>query len=328
MKKQNSILLTAALICLPLSGFANPTSPGSMDGIISAQVGVSKDNVQEFLREVMQNGGDQTFQHADFKRKVLKFSQDVDGAMQSFEAQMKNKVLAEISLYSENYNSVYNSTTYSSDEKTALLAQLYVQANSALGHSLDMYQSEVTKLIEVSGIHPLSFVAKTSEPSYHLIWVYALSEVDTTKSVTEFSDANLVSIDREVRAINEMRGTPPAPVDVILEDQGSDFEARSIQTFVYPQVTEGCYSSSCITLSLLMYTKYIKLIESSFLKDMHIRLADGKELVLKASGLKDKLTQNDLRLLSRVVLQKEAYDLPFDISEADLPKATSNPGRN
>ena len=304
----NKFLLTSGLICSLASGLAlasQPTAPADLDGVISAQVGVSKGDVDKFLRDLMQDGGDQTFQHADFKKKALKFSQDVDGAMQAFELAMKGKVFAEIKLYADDYNSIYNSTTYSPEEKTALMGQLYKQADASLAHSLAQYESEVTKLVDISGIHPLYFAVTEGGSGDNEYWDYVVCETDTLKQID-------VHTKRDSWSDDGAPATPPA------------FISQSFMTFIYPQINEGCYSSSCVTLSLVMYTKYITLLETSFLKDMTVLLADGKELVIKASGLKGELTSNVLELIVDPSLPKEVDALPFDISEDDLPKAIAD----
>ena len=126
--------------------------PQSAEDMITAQVQLTKDSAAKMLRDLNEDGANQHYEHADFQYKVQKFTPKIEPAMTAFESVMRDKIFPEIRLYSDNYASVYKSSSYSQAEKSSLLVQISRQLEASLPRALSVYESEIRKLISITDI--------------------------------------------------------------------------------------------------------------------------------------------------------------------------------
>ena len=314
-----SILTTQSALC-----FAE--SPADQGDQLAAQVAVTQNAIQQILIKLKNNSvaDSDGFSHPDFIAKSKIFNEKINVAMSKFEQTMENVILKQANFWVVRLNAIQKSETYTSGQKKALINDQFEQAKVIFADLSKKYSDAIYTLYTSTALPRIDITGCRSGQQHH--WVQWHPETfifnDLYSRGVEYTDHYLKIKSDDLEIKSKELFIPASEIDC--NDQNKNFyQFKSSyfegfrKTIFDKEVTEGCFTSSCIDLASNQLTSYVTLIRSSL--DQSIQLFDK-------NPENHYYHPNDLLLLSPFDLNTDeaktyisvrpgdGKSLPFDIS--------------
>jgi hypothetical protein len=328
---------------------AGPAEEGQQ---LSAQINVTRDVIQQFMAKMKVAPSNSTYQNPDYLARSKAFNVRVEKAMEVFESRMTGTILKKAEFWLQRLRDLEKAPGYSTEQRQALLADQHKNATTVFLDLSKEYHEAIHDLYRV--VFPRAYV-KTISSNYHDGLLNDVSQATYEISFPngEFSPIKAQLIDHQKHGNFIVLGNGikiPLSGEYFDHDNGNSaifrdsFGIRSqssslwnaiknkildtilldfpsggipeIREYVYrTQVSEDCFSNSCVALVSSQLTSYLTLLKQSL--DIPIVLKSANGLVLQLTPLNVEIN----RVLEYVALRPgEHGHLPFDISETDFRK--------
>ncbi len=123
----NQLITISAFIiftlCAPAHAQTQQGALADSTQMIAAEANVTRDAVTQMLQHMAEQSTNIEFHAADYRVKTARFQRRISRALTTFETYLSTSIFPRLSVLANRYNSIYNSTVLSPEQKDQLLRQ-------------------------------------------------------------------------------------------------------------------------------------------------------------------------------------------------------------
>ena len=337
---------TVVLGCLALSSLAQAENTVQTTNEINAQTTITRGAIDNVLERMSQQRPNSAFRATDYWAQNKDFQSKLDKALKTFEDTLVKDIFPKAAFWMDQYNSIYNSTEFTSEQKRILIEQRSLNIKNQFVALSSSYQKAIKALYSMVPYYDLKFgfskaftkhlCIESDSDSFQAYYTSNGKVIggSTSIGVTTFDETKYynyvkLSVNSSV-VIEEMdQGSVPG----YGYHQGEECKGRSRVSFetasmynglgklkatrtdlyngayraAYPAVKGKCRSSICIGLRTGDLVNLLTQIQTKIDRTITMRLASGETLTLNSAG---ERTGEIQQMLARVDYPET---LPFDI---------------
>lgn len=321
-------LMALSVLIATLGLFQSSVQADNGHAPLEAQLGVTRDQIQQLIAAIEGKRSNTSFENADYKERAKEFIAVIELTLTGFENELKQTVLSHLAIDVGDYEAIYRSTVYSPAQNQALRDALFSRIQSKAKVAESAYQQAILKLYGVLGELPDCVMVEYL--GYHEVhsndsWCTRFeTQYNVRWSIPSRNEHQIVGIG----SVSTSTCGGGAKVDKLKLFRPVDY---LVQSWVKPYLMKGCYSKSCLVLSLEDLKSYFRLVTEVLDKDLEITLADGRKVKITGYSNSIKSVGMDLEgfevrdpsLTVKAVMNPAAGQtpsgLPFDVGPSKLP---------
>lgn len=331
-------LMVLGLTLTSLSSWSQSASETSRE--INAQTTITRGHIDNVLERISRQRPNSAFRASDFWPQSKDYKVKVEAALVKFEDTLEKEILAKAAYWMDQYNSIYNSSDYSREQKAVLLKQREEFIKNQFATLSQDYQKA---LMEVYNLIPLLDLTLTYEYSPATLKLSTSEDANKKVAVKMKTNKSLASSSQFNIEVQEYQGLFFIPRnstegsagkmridgdDGVSQSSRSGFTRRHsyyeinfsqmdfkfpeleqvlYQKLMYSEIKGTCKSSICLGLRAGEFSTLLGSVKTLIDRDMKLTLASGVEFQIK--GL-----NKDISLISSLLNRVDYPEvLPFDI---------------
>jgi hypothetical protein len=300
MKSSNlfSKLKVAGVVAISLGSFSGALAQDSgkpatqiSNESIGAAINANHDFVDIVLRKMKESTDNVTMNSSDYKIKSQDFQNRIKTALANFTSTLENDIAIELDGSIKSYNDIFSSNAYTEDQKRDLVPALQSRLGQLTQRLSSRYSNEIIKLYAVAGALPARCTSEY-EQSYRSCERFADNQ--TSQYPVQLSTVSGQSLAEKLTSTT-----------------------TAFQSLVYPVISKGCYSRSCIDHSDAETILYLSLVRASFDRPLNFKIQGDLVLHLVGPSLD---TTYLIGLLSRADYPSSNDALPLYVQEGQMQK--------
>ena len=321
-------LMTGLLVAGVLSSSAFAQNAADTTKEINAQTTITKGHIDNLIAKINDKRVDSNFRASDYWAQNADFKNSIDKAMVEFERVFEKEILPQAAFWMNQYNTVLNSSTFSPDQKEAILKERRINIQNqfkALSAKYKEAISTVYRLIPNIDAGQITYVPAQEVFEGKKNFTRVSKVYVDNKLLTEIKFTSKKQKDRNTLFTFEVEGGKTYSQE---GDAGAiswreykytvnyghqyswyyaDIMTKLYQTVIFPGVRGKCQSSICVGLRSSDQSTLLVLIKKLIDRQIVMKLGDGTALTL------DSLDKDITKISELISKVNYPVELPFDI---------------
>ncbi len=157
MNTIKTIIGTLSAILFVNSSYAQTNSTSNTTSIIQAQSQITRGHINNLLEAISKQTNNKNFRVTDYLNQTADFNRAIEEKLVVFQDRLEKEILAPAAHWMDQYNSLYNSKSFSDEQKKVLLNERHEKVLSEFQALSKKYQMLLKEVYSLMPYYNLSF---------------------------------------------------------------------------------------------------------------------------------------------------------------------------